>query len=194
MNRALAFAFACAISPSFVACAVLDTGDQLRHPDQTAQTLPSDFWDDAPINGNTPIARARLEGDMGPVSGLNDDAFEAYAWSENGWSSVTVTVDSTHGAAMAIVDFYGDATALVGRGVQVYDGSSWGAEDVSVSVIGCSGNEVGYWDFDTSAQEVEVEVTEVPADPTVLSVRFEATFPDYVYGAYECFGSYCDYA
>ena len=125
--------------------------------------------------GSLQTRGAALVGSIGPVSGLNHSATGVSAWSSGYWSSIEVVVDKGNEAAMALLDITGDLRELADGQTHVYRGGVWG-EGQHISVLGCSGPEVGYWDYDEPASEVEVSVVVADHNPNVYTIHFTASF------------------
>ena len=188
MNAKLLLVAAIALSTSAVACADL-TPDYERYgePETNVGSLSDPFADydfTALYDGQLPVAAASLIGDIGPVYGLNGTANEIYGYGDADWTSVSMTVVGDSGAGMAMVDIYGDLSALAGIGPVEFNGYEYYEGDISVSIVGCSGPENGWWDFDQSAEDVVITVEEHPENPDVMVVAFTASFIEYTYVDY----------
>lgn len=150
----------------------LDTDDvePATEPGTAADELLGSFAD-AMVTGDVAVRNATLIGNMGNVEGLRHYATAVDSYSDGRWASIHVTVDTGAGAGMTIIDVW-DLSQL--------DLAEAGAStSPGISIIGCAGDEPGMWDFDQSAEEVEVDVIENPANPDEITLDYTATFRDY---------------
>ncbi len=140
-------------------------------------------YDDGDYAGNLQTQRASLSGAIADVS-VSHAATSVDSWGDEYGSDVTVTVDTGAGAAMTVVEIDGDPhlpEVRPGDRVTVYDsrGGIGAAHDVDVRVLGCSGPEVGYWDYDGYADHVVVHVERYYDNPRIIRYDYTATFSDY---------------
>lgn len=126
------------------------------------------------------ILSSVLRGDVFDVVGI-DEAALVEEMHYDGYSSINSTVENLTGAAMTILEIQGGLNHpdLVPGAHFVFDNDTWAtsADDLNISVIGCSGPEPGYWQHDQPADEVEVDVEEDPQDPRALALTYRAVFP-----------------
>ncbi len=132
-----------------------------------------EFWSANDLD----VRQGALVGSIGHIEGIDDNASILSGWSDGYWTYMEVTVTTSEGAAMAVLQTPGDLTSL--RAGQTYTGSAGDWEGTSVSLLGCAGPEPGYWTYDEPAQEVEVHV--MRSDGGVVALEFEATFIDAAY-------------
>ena len=133
----------------------------------------------ASVSGNIAVREASLVGAIGEVDQLHHHATRVTADGDDSWITFTVTVDTGEGAAMTILDLWRHSPLdAFDRGL--YEPSSQGGalDAFELSVIGCSGPEEGEWSLDTPADDVDWSVSENPANPDELTLRFTAQIAD----------------
>jgi len=117
---------------------------------------------------NIDVKDASMVGEMGSVSDIAGPATYVDSYGDGYWANINVHSEGTRGFAMGIVNFEGGlnhadlvpgATLRYSSTDYSYDGS-YDPSALRVSVTGCSGPSDGDWQFDESADEVEVKVTE----------------------------------
>lgn len=166
-----------------------DDGRAVPDPDWATPEPPQDFndpnewWDNEGLSLD--ILDARLDGAIGPVAQLAHRASDVTSYSDDYWSTISVTVDkdgSGTGAGMAIIDMEGNIMALEGGVYELEDfiapdTDGWegtAAAQRPMYIIGCSGDDPGEWSFDQPAEDGEVVVDD--SDPDVLTITFTASF------------------
>jgi len=146
----------------------------------------NDEYEPESTSGNLQVQQAGLSGDLGPTTNLNHSATEVDAWSYSDSSQVSTTVDTGNSAAMTVVEIDGPLDhpdVRVGERVTIYDSrTSYARNGVGIDVLGCAGSEVGYWEYDTYADNVVVWVERRYENPRVLRYTYRADYdylPDY---------------
>lgn len=137
----------------------------------------SDFY--SVTSGPLELERARLTGDIGPVTGLDNDATQLNGWHERSYTNVEVIVENDRGeAAMTWLDING---GLFHPSLQPGERFTFTAGDypadpqneLYVGGVGCSteNGRAGQWDYDAPLDEVTVEVEEGP-DADTMRLNF----------------------
>ena len=143
------------------------------YPGEGFSTNP---WRDDYAYQDLQLLQGTLQGTIGPVVNLDHTATALNGWDDGYFTTVEVTVHNDHNAAMAIVDIVGGLQNLepgmVVHGSLDERGSSDG---IQVYLTGCSGPQVGVWDYDEPAQEVVMSVAQGSNDPDTLTLSFTAT-------------------
>jgi len=139
---------------------------------------PPVYVDPPYVESNIDVKDASLVGDMGRVNDIAGPASYTEAYGERDWATINVHSEGDRGFGMGIVDFQGglDHADLVPGATLRYSGGYDGSYDPSrlrVSVTGCSGPSDGDWQFDETADEVEVKVAE-GAEPGYLHFEVNA--------------------
>lgn len=132
------------------------------------------------------IVNPALKTTMGPVTvsdhALRVDSFEETWGTNDMYTSVTTTApDADSGAAMVNLSFSGGLShpAFVPGARLTFNMFEGGADGLQVDAIGCSGPSEGQWsDFDTPAEEVDIEIEE-GEEPGTQVLNYRATFFDY---------------
>lgn len=124
-----------------------------------------------------------IQGNLGPVRG-----FEGNIWQEQGYQYggvATLQVDARsypeNWAVMAALTVEGglDHPDLVPGAILTFSGYdyTYGSDRLYISLLGCSGEADGYWDFDVTADEVTVQVSESDT-PGYLRLDYTGTWSD----------------
>lgn len=112
----------------------------------------------------------RLDGAVGPVTGLNNDAESLSFYDDGFYTQANVIAQNGNGAAMAIVSLNGSVRAL---NVDGEDGPVRTCQDdfydpdsevnnggVFASVTGCAGSSMNSWEYDAPSDCTDVEIGE----------------------------------
>ncbi len=119
------------------------------------------------------IQQAHMRGELGEVTNIDDPIDSVRGTSRDGYTSLRLTSEPGSDAAMMIVNFNEGIYALQeGTSERFGDWESGG-----VTVVGCSGPDVGTWDYDKPAEEVVVTVEADPENPDLLMYAVSAVFP-----------------
>jgi hypothetical protein len=137
---------------------------------------------DPEMTGNLAVRSASLEGEIDEV-GVRGPATAVEAWGDTDRIEVSTTVDGIDGAAMTVVEVSSGLPELrPGEQVTLYDSRSGYGGDVYVSVLGCSGPDPGYWQYDSYADATAVLVERRRENPRVYRYTYFAEFSDYTGG------------
>lgn len=120
------------------------------------------------------VGNGSLRGDIGPALGIDDDAPLTSFYDDGYFAAIETVTITDERAAMLMLTVSNPAAVFVpGR-------TSWSLADqggeTQVTVLGCTGAEVGYYDeFDVPADEVVVVVEETP-EPGEVVVQVHAAW------------------
>ncbi|MEM6957406.1 MAG: hypothetical protein AAF411_20815 [Myxococcota bacterium] len=143
--------------------------------------------DDAPISGyagyeraiELDVSNASLSGSLGDVRGTSEFARIDSPWNTDREIYVDLRADVPDGVIMNGLTIEGGLD-LLQPGVSFtssYDDYYSDTNGLYASVIGCSGPEDNWWQYDRMAERVTVEVEPGPT-PDSVEVNYEAEFPD----------------
>ena len=125
------------------------------------------------------VTRGVLGGDYGDFEIPAESQADLSGFSDGYWTEVNLVVDTPDGVSMAIVEVWGGLDALESGTLRTYDRFADGSDTGTyVSVIGCTGPELYNWTYDSPATEVEVQVSDDPADPSQRIYEFTARFEE----------------
>jgi hypothetical protein len=140
-----------------------------------------DSWDEDPYYAGSysdlEATGAELDGELGLVQ--VEGAARVYDASDWGYgASIDVRNDGVGGTGMNRLDIDGVSITELEPGSYESTGyyTTSSAGDPNFSVTGCSGPDDGVWDYDVTADHVQVTVTEL--DPWTVRIDWVATFPE----------------
>lgn len=121
-------------------------------------------FDRAPDTSLREAVNGRIQGDVGPVRGLDERASELTAYDDGYYGSVEMIVEPTRDdAAMTIVNINGglDHAALRPGLDASFSADSYPTDEdeLYVTTIGCAGEKYA-WDFDAPADDTRIVVEE----------------------------------
>ncbi len=100
-----------------------------------------------------------IRGDIGPVTGLNNDATEMMAFDDGDYASIETVVELPGRATMTLLSIVGPDTVLRAGFSGNFSLESYASDATNVTMLGCVGQEVDVYDeYDMPADEVNVEV------------------------------------
>lgn len=114
-----------------------------------------------------------LQGDYGGVTLANMVPAEVSGFTEYGYAYVDVLAAGPKGYSMAILEFLVDPRDLEPGTEQTWVWNDWQAP---ATATGCAGHTAYQWDYDATADELTLRVSEHSDDPEVLVIEFEASF------------------
>lgn len=146
--------------------------------DDTAWAEPSSEWygDDA-----VDVRGSVIAGDVGDVTNFRGAVWLEQGYSGPGFASVEIQArnEGRAGAVMNMVSFEGglDHPDLVPGAVLRFsrDDFRYGEASLHVSVLGCSGSQPNDWEYDDTADQVEVRVVD-PGIEGYIQIDYVATF------------------
>jgi hypothetical protein len=158
-----------------------------RAPDDYQTEEPADDWTPPPedpydydMAAPVTLERGHVGGRVGEIT-LDRDVNQLDGYAYPDYAAVTsIAQDPNSGSIMTIVEVLGgfDHPAIV-DGAQFQNGGWQEYTDpgeIYVGVIGCSGSDVYQWEYDSPADEVEVEIARSLENPNMLSLKYTATF------------------
>ncbi len=120
-----------------------------------------------------------IRGDIGPVTGLNNDATEMMAFDDGDYASVETVVELPGRATMTLLSIVGPDTVLRAGFRGSFSLESYSSDNTNVTMLGCVGQDVDVYDeYDMPADEVTVEVVEGD-QPDELDVSVTGLWSDH---------------
>jgi hypothetical protein len=98
------------------------------------------------------------------------------------WQMTSIDTRSTivgNEAVMVLINIEGDLLSDELKNGAVFSWDDWGNSGTYVDAIGCSGDEGAWQDFDAPADEVEIQVSEDPEEPGVVTIQYVARWQDW---------------
>jgi hypothetical protein len=103
----------------------------------------------------------RIQGDVGPARGINQDASQLAAYDDGYYMSVETVVELENRAAMTLLSVSGPDQILVPGYVGRHTLETYDQDSVNVTVLGCVGQQRGVYDeYDMPADEVTIAVAD----------------------------------
>lgn len=143
---------------------------------------PREEW--AIDEGELGITSVAFTGELGSYL-FNDSSARStgYFYDEGAdWQMTTIDTRTTivgNEAVMVLLNIDGDLKSDELKDGAIFSWDDWGNSGVYVDAIGCSGDEGAWQDFDAPADEVEIQVTEDPEDPSVVTIQYVARWQDW---------------
>jgi hypothetical protein len=161
--------------------AALSTGCLVDRPyddrDDGLFTRPSinDDGSYRPVRG---AVDGRLQGDVGPLTGLNHDANLLSAYDDGYYMSVETVVELDDRAVMTLLSVSNGAEIFQPGLNATFSLDNYDNDGIQVTVLGCVGQDVGVYDeYDMPADEATVVVDE-GATPDEMAVQLTARWYD----------------
>lgn len=142
---------------------------------------PTDPWEPTPfeVTNDLNVTQPMIEGRLGSFS-ANGEGYVANAYGDSTWANIDIRVRGERGVLMNALNIEGGIDALeVGQTYRSnsrdYDYNA--PEGLYFSMVGCAGPSDNAWDFDITADDVEVTVEEGPEEGTI-ELFYTASFGD----------------
>jgi hypothetical protein len=120
----------------------------------------------------------RLQGDVGPMTNLRNDANLLSAYDDGYYLSVETVVQLTGHAVMTLLSVSNGADMFQPGLDATFTLDNYDTNGVTVTMLGCVGQDVGVYDeYDMPADQVKVNVTQGQADGE-MNVTLNATWFD----------------
>lgn len=132
----------------------------LNFDDDSSWTTADDF--DYYGGDEFDVLGANIKGDLGTVEDMQDGVWSQRGTALSGFSMVEVQSSGSGWAAMTQLELQGNFSdpAFAPGAVLVFDESGYGPDGLEASVVGCSGQTPGAWDYDQHANTVTLEISE----------------------------------
>lgn len=131
--------------------------------------------------GNLSTEDARIRGDIGDMRNLDNPA-TASGFDDGSYTTLEVITEDDRGAAMHWLEFYGGVNhpALQPGNRLSFVGGNYPDQDgeIHVEAMACSGSQIYAWDYDEPAGRTDLEVKEVPGNPSLVQVDYTTYVPD----------------
>jgi hypothetical protein len=103
----------------------------------------------------------RIQGDVGPARGIDQDASQLAAYDDGYYLSVETVVELEDRAAMTLLSVSGPDQVMQPGYVGRHTLETYDQDGINVTVLGCVGQETGVYDeYDMPADEVTIAVAE----------------------------------
>ena len=161
--------------------AVMATGCMTQERELDGYGEDMEYFDEGDFyEGNVDATSGWIAGDVGDMRGLDESA-EVGGYDEGDYTTLEVLTTNGDGSAMHRLDFYGglEHPALRPGNTLVFQGGNYPESNsqIHVEAMACSGAEAYAWDYDDSADRVEMEVFETE-DPEVVEVTYTTYVAD----------------
>ncbi|MFT5354096.1 MAG: hypothetical protein ACI9KE_001297 [Polyangiales bacterium] len=129
------------------------------------------------VNNDLNVTQPQIEGRLGDFS-ANGEGYVANAYGDGNWANIDIRVRGDRGVIMNALNIEGGLDSLeVGQtyrsSARDYDAPA----GLYFSMVGCSGPSDNVWEYDRSADEIEVSVEEGPEEGTI-ELFYNASFED----------------
>ena len=130
-----------------------------NYGDDDLEFVETDEWVDY---GNLDLVQGYVQGDIGDVRGLDQEARLRNGYGEDTYASMEVHAENTDGAAMHLLEIWGGLDRLEPGTRTTFrpEDTDYEGDELGVQVIGCAGPSPYDWRYDQPADEVEVVVSE----------------------------------
>lgn len=131
--------------------------------------------------GNLATQDARIQGDIGPMRGI-DSAATVQGYDDGDYTTMEVIAEDERGAVMHWLEFYGGLNhpALQPGNTLTFRGGNYPENEgeIHVEAMACQGPQVYAWDYDESASTTELAITEVEGRDDLVQVGYTTYVPD----------------